>query len=55
MRRRGLRIHAYVLMGNDYHLLGMGHYSRVSRMRRRPGRKLQQLRRRLAQATPEGN
>jgi hypothetical protein len=39
--------------------LGMGHYSRVSqavsRMRQRPGRKLQQLRRRLAQATPEGN
>jgi energy-coupling factor transporter ATP-binding protein EcfA2 len=38
--------------------LGMGHYSRVSqavsRMRRRPGRKLQQLRRTLAQATPEG-
>ena len=35
--------------------LGMGHYSRVSqavnRMRRRPGRKLEKLRRRLARAT----
>ena len=39
--------------------LDMGHYSRVtqavSRMRRRPGRKLEKLRRELAQALSDGN
>ena len=38
--------------------LGMGHYSRVtqavSRMRRRPGRSLQKLRRQLTQAVESG-
>jgi REP element-mobilizing transposase RayT len=48
--KTGWRIHAYVLMGNHYHLLG--HYSRVTqainRAGRRPGWKLNRIKHKLA-------
>ena len=50
--KTGWRVHAYVLLGNPYHL-AMGHFTRVSQaigqVKRRPGRKHERTKRLLSQ------
>ena len=46
--KTGWRVHAYVLLGNPYHL-AMGHFTRVSQVKRRPGRKHERIKRLLSQ------